>query len=69
MKEYYESISELLRLEGSAKQEWTGANGHVLFEGRNNSLIASSYMKAASLHRSNSKYSLNISEALLEGEK
>lgn len=60
MHAYYSAIADLLNIEGSVKTEWKGANGHVLFEGRDNSLMASSCTKASRLHKSSSKYSLNV---------
>ena len=68
MREYYESIAELLSLEDQVKSEWRGANGHTLFEGRNSSLMASSYKKASCVHRSGSKYDLTVCQLMNEEE-
>jgi hypothetical protein len=66
--EYYESIRQLLQLETPTKSEWRGANGHVLFEGRNHSLIASSYKECTKLHKPKSIYCVNMQDALSSEE-
>lgn len=68
MGEYYESIVELLKVEGETKTEWRGANGHMLFEGRDNSLIASSYTQCARMRKSKSKYSISAEDILSQEE-
>lgn len=51
-QEYYGQIQQLMNLESeSVREQWRGANGHVLFEGRDNSLMASSVDKSAKLHK------------------
>jgi DNA-dependent RNA polymerase auxiliary subunit epsilon len=54
------------------KDQWRGANGHVLFEARDNSLMASSVDKSAKLHKMKSTEDLMVKigeEEVSGGEK